>query len=249
MATIYFYTIASVLIVSALSLIGVISLVLSGDKINRIIMFLVSLSAGVLLGDSFLHLIPEAVEKNYSPNIWLWLLVGILIFFILEKIIHWRHCHIPSSTLHHHAVGKMNLIGDGLHNFLDGILIAGSYLVSLPLGIATTLAVIAHEMPQEISDFGVLLYAGYHRSKAIFFNFLSALMAVAGSIIALTIGSSMENFPQCIIPLTAGCFIYIAAADLIPELRKDNCSLPQASYQLISIVIGIAIMLLLKKLS
>src|SRR3989338_10940054 len=183
MATIYFYTIISVLIVSALSLIGVISLVLSGDKINRIIMFLVSLSAGVLLGDSFLHLIPEAVEKNYSPNIWLWLLMGILIFFILEKIIHWRHCHIPSSTFHHHAVGKMNLIGDGLHNFLDGILIAGSYLVSLPLGIATTIAVAFHEIPQEIGDFGILVHGGFSKNKALLANFLTAITALIGGII------------------------------------------------------------------
>lgn len=249
MLTIYLYTIVSVLIISLLSLIGVFVLTIRWKNLNKLTIFLVSLSAGTLLGDSFLHLIPEAVEKDNGAATWLWLLAGILFFFILEKVIHWRHCHLPTTADHPHSFGLMNLIGDGLHNFLDGIVIAGSFLVSVNLGIATTIAVIAHEIPQEISDFGVLLYAGFSRAKALLLNLLSASLAIFGALLALIIGGQMENFTSFIIPFTAGNFIYIATSDLFPELKKDNDKLRQAFFQLISIMAGIGIMLALKKLN
>lgn len=248
MFTIYFYTIASVVIVSLFSLIGVFILTVKRNNLNKLTIFLVSLSAGTLLGDSFLHLIPEAVKKNNGTEIWLWLLAGILFFFILEKVIHWRHCHLPTTEDHPHPFGLMNLVGDGLHNFLDGIVIAGSFLVDVNLGIATTIAVIAHEIPQEISDFGVLLHAGFSRVRALVLNLLSASLAIFGSLLALIIGGKMESFTGFIIPFTAGNFIYIATSDLFPELKKDNDKLHQAFFQLTSIIIGIGIMLALKKL-
>jgi len=248
MFTVYLYTIASVLIVSLFSLVGVFVLSVKRSNLNKLTIFLVSLSAGTLLGDSFLHLIPEAVEKNNGSGIWLWLLAGILFFFILEKVIHWRHCHLPTTEEHPHPFGLMNLVGDGLHNFLDGIIIAGSFLVDINLGIATTIAVIAHEIPQEISDFGVLLYAGFSRAKALILNLLSASLAILGALLALIIGGQMENFTNFIIPFTAGNFIYIATSDLFPELKKDNDKLRQAFFQLISIIIGIGLMLALKKI-
>lgn len=248
MFPIYFYTILSVLIVSALSLIGVLTLILSRDNLNKITLLLVSLSAGTLLGDSFLHLIPEAVEKNSGTQTWLWLLSGILIFFILEKVIHWRHCHMLTSSSHPHPVGLMNLIGGGLHNFIDGMIIAGSFLIDYRLGLATTIAVISHEIPRELGDFAILIYAGYSKLKALFYNFISAAVSVIGAVSALIIGGRIEGFTNFIIPFTAGGFIYIATSDLFPELRKDNDKLHQALYQLTSIVIGIGIMLALKKL-
>ncbi len=209
-------------------------------------MFLVSLSAGTLLGGAFLHLLPEAVEEhNGDFKIWLWLLAGVIIFFILEKIIHWRHCHIPTSDEHPHPLGAMNLIGDGLHNFIDGMVIAGSFLADTQLGIATTLAVIAHEIPQEIGDFGVLIHAGYKRGKALFFNFLTGLTAVIGAALILLIGTHFENFSAYIIPFTAGGFIYIATADLIPELKKDTL-LSKSLGQLAAILLGLAIMFIIK---
>ncbi|MDP2736483.1 MAG: ZIP family metal transporter [bacterium] len=249
MAQIYLYSLSSVIIVSLISLIGVISLAIPEKKLQHIIMLLVSLSAGTLLGDSFLHLIPEMTENN-QPGlaVWLWLLTGILVFFVLEKIIHWRHCHLECSASHPHPVGIMNLIGDGLHNFLDGMIIAGSFLVSPGLGLATSLAVIAHEIPQEIGDFGILLHAGYTRARAIFLNFISATAAIIGALLALTIGAQASNFTSFIIPFTAGGFIYIATADLIPELKKDTAPGKSLS-QLLIIMAGIGIMLILKIIS
>lgn len=250
MLAVYFYTISSVLIVSLLSLIGILTLTLSRKKLNRLTLFLVSLSAGVLLGDSFLHLIPEAVAKNGDQlNIWLWLLAGILTFFILEKAVHWRHCHLLTTESHPHPVGLMNLIGGGLHNFIDGLVIASSYLIDFNLGLATTIAVVSHEIPRELSDFAILIYAGYTKYKALFYNFISASVSIAGAIFALIIGGRLENFTAVIVPFTAGGFIYIATSDLFPELKKDNDKLYQAFMQLASIIIGIGLMLALKRVS
>ena len=209
-------------------------------------MLLIGLSVGTLLGDSFLHLIPEAAAEAQGVGIWLWLLAGILIFFILEKIIHWRHCHLQASDSHPHPIGAMNLIGDSLHNFIDGAVIAGSFLVSPTLGLATVIAVVSHEIPQELGDFAILLYAGYSKGKAMFFNFLTASLAIAGAVMALIIGGRIKSFTDFIIPFTAGGFIYIAASDLFPELKKDNEKLSQAFLQLTSIIIGIGIMLALR---
>lgn len=246
MFSIYLYSLTSVIIVSLISFVGILSLTFTQGNLKKITLFLVSLSAGTLLGDSFLHLLPETLAKNQSNlNIWLWLLAGIITFFILEKIIHWRHCHIITSQEHPHPVGMMNLIGDSLHNFLDGIIIAGSFLVDIKLGFATTIAVIAHEIPQEIGDFGVLIHAGYNRTKAVILNFTSAIVAIIGTILTLMLRNQFENFTTYIIPFTAGGFIYIATADLIPELKKD-ASLVQSIKQLVFILLGIAIMLLLK---
>jgi zinc and cadmium transporter len=247
MSTVYLYTFASVIIVSLLSLVGVLSLTFSGEKLKKITMFLVSLSAGTLLGGAFLHLLPEAVEEHDGDfKIWLWLLAGIIVFFVLEKIIHWRHCHIQTSSDHPHPLGAMNLIGDGLHNFIDGMIIAGSFLISAELGFATVIAIIAHEIPQEIGDFGVLIHAGYKRSKALFLNLLTALTAVIGAALTLFIGTRFGNFSAYIIPFTAGGFIYIATADLIPELKKDT-QLSKSLGQLAAILLGIGIMLIMKE--
>lgn len=243
MNTATIYTILSAVIVSLISFIGVLTLSVSKRNLNKITAFLVSLSAGALLGDAFLHLMPESAETKDGLSVWLWLLGGIIIFFVLEKIIHWHHCHNPAKheAEHIHALGKMNLIGDGLHNFLDGLIIAGAFLVSVPLGFATTIAVIAHEIPQEISDFGILLYSGFTKSKALIFNFLSGAIAIIGAAGGLLAGAQIENFVNYIVPFAAGGFIYIAAADIIPELHKE-VEIKKSLKQLIGILIGIGIM-------
>ncbi len=244
--SIYFYIFGSVLLVSFLSLFGVFFLSLSPKFVEKLTLFLVSLSAGTLLGDSFLHLLPEAVAKNgTSLRVWLWLIIGLISFFVLEKIVHWRHCHIQTGPRHPHHLGVMNLVGDCLHNFFDGIIIAGSFLVSIPLGTVTLIAVVAHEIPQEIGDFGVLLYAGYTRRRALFLNFITALTAVLGAVVAIVLGAKLDNFSDFIVPFTAGGFIYIATADLIPELKKETAA-HKSLYQLISIIVGVLIMLALK---
>lgn len=242
----WLYSLISVSITSLISLVGVFTLSIKLEKLKRVLMFLVSFAAGSLLGGAFIHLLPEMVEKQglslgNSFNI----LLGILIFFVLEKIIYWRHCHIPTSRDHPHQLGVMNLIGDGLHNFTDGIIISAAFMTSTSLGIATTVAVIFHEIPQEIGDFSVLIYAGFSRAKALLFNFVSALLAFLGVILTLLIGSYFHQLVDFLIFLTIGGFIYIASSDLIPELKKEQ-GLLKSFFQLISLSAGILIMGLIK---
>lgn len=239
---VWIYTISSVLIVSLLSLIGVFSISVSRERLNKILIYFVSFAAGTLLGDAFIHLIPESYENvEKAEAIPIYILSGILVFFILEKFIHWRHCHEVACDDHPHPYSYNILFGDTLHNFIDGIIIAGSYLVSIPVGIATTLAVIFHEIPQEIGDFGSLVHAGFTRVKALLFNFLTAVSAFFGAIIVLVIGFDSELIARILIPFTAGGFIYIAASDLIPELHKDTKP-ARSFWQLVMFVLGIALM-------
>jgi len=241
MTNIWLYTLVSVIIVSLISFIGVLTLLLKETILRKILLFFVSFAAGALLGDAFIHLLPQASKNGFTVYVSIYLLLGILTFFILEKFIFWRHCHIETSEQHPHPVGMMNLVGDGMHNLTDGMIIAGSYYVSIPVGIATTLAVVFHEIPQEIGDFSVLLHAGYTKLKALFYNFISALAAVIGAVLTLIVGVNFANFSVFIIPFTAGGFIYIASSDLIPELHKETK--PWKSFaQLIGIIFGILIM-------
>lgn len=241
----WLYTIISVIITSLISLIGIITLAINMGLLKKILLFLVSFSVGALFGDAFIHLLPEAIEEHgFTLNTSLSILTGILIFFILEKFIHWRHCHIPTSKEHPHPFAFMNLIGDGLHNFIDGLVIGGSYLVSVPVGIATTLAVILHEIPQEIGDFGILMHGGFSRAKALLFNFVSALVAIAGAIVSLVIGAKISNYSTFLLPFTAGGFIYIAGSDLIPELHKE-CVPKKSLLQMLALLLGIGIMIAL----
>jgi len=235
---IIFFTLISVLIISLISFIGVLALVLKRDLLNKSIFIFVSLAVGALLGDVFIHIIPGAYEKMNDTTIISFLLIGgILIFFILEKFIHWHHHTLEHAEEHHHQMGKMILFGDGVHNFIDGLIIASSYMVSLEVGMATTIAVVLHEIPQEIGNFGVLIHAGYKAKKALWYNFLSALTAVIGAIVALILGSVAEDFAVILLPITAGGFIYIALSDLIPELHKNHSE--QSLVQVIAIMVGV----------
>lgn len=245
MVNVWFYSIVSVLLVSAISLLGAVILLFKKTDLKNILLFLVSFAAGALLGDAFIHLLPEAVgDFGFTLQLSIFVLLGILIFFMLEKYVQWRHCHIPTAEDHPHPLATMNLIGDSLHNFVDGMIIAGSYLVSIPLGLATTLAVILHEIPQEISDFGILLHGGFTKKKALLFNLLSAVLAIVGAVLILIIGGSTKSFSLFLIPFTAGGFIYIALSDLIPEMHKETK--PFISFlQFIAFILGIAIMMAL----
>ena len=238
------YALLSVILVSLITFVGILTVSMKMDKLRKILLYLVSFAAGGLLGGAFIHLIPETIaEFGFTNQVSLYLLGGVVLFFILEKFICWRHCHHPTTNDHPHPLAYMNLIGDGVHNFIDGLIIAASYLVSLPLGIATTIAVILHEIPQEIGDFGVLVYAGFSRKRALGMNFLTALTAVAGAVIVLLLGF-MEGLAAFLLPLAAGGFIYIAGSDLIPELHKEM-NIRRSAVQLFFIVLGIAVMYLL----
>jgi zinc and cadmium transporter len=243
MANIWLYSIVSVLIVSSISFLGLLTFAVKADKLKKILLYMVSFSAGALFGDAFIHLLPEVVEEaGFSPSISLYVLFGIGFSFIIEKFIHWRHCHIPSSKEHIHPFAMMNLLGDGVHNFIDGIIIGASYLASVPVGIATTLAVILHEVPSEIGDFGVLLHGGFSKGKALFYNFVTALTAVLGAIVSLLISSYLENITTFLVPFAAGTFIYIAGSDLIPEIHKE-VEVKKSLLQFIAIVLGVLIMM------
>lgn len=247
----YIYSIASVVIVSFISLIGVFTLSIKEAALRRNIFLLVSLAVGALLGDAFIHLIPEAFEaaaNSTSTNptfVSLAIIAGILIFFVIEKFLHWHH-HAAGEHDHEtiHPTGKMILISDGVHNFIDGLIIGASFLVSVEVGIATTLAVILHEIPQEIGDFGVLLHSGFSKAKALWFNFLSALTSVVGVLVALLIGGASDLLTIWLIPVAAGGFIYIAMSDLIPELHKTKQP-HQSLMQFVAVIIGVGAMLLL----
>jgi len=234
-----------VLAVSLISLIGIFTLSLNVNRLRTVLIYLVSFSAGALFGDAFIHLLPELVEETgFTLTVSLSLLAGIVIFFILEKVIHWQHCHEPVTKGHIHPFAYTNLVGDGLHNFIDGIIIGVAYLVNIPVGIATTVAVVLHEIPQEIGDFGVLLHAGFSKQKALAMNFLSALAAVLGTVLALWLGDVTSTFTQILVPFAVGGFVYIAGSDLIPELHKHNGT-SNSILQLLAFVLGILVMVAL----
>ncbi|MEK6939533.1 MAG: ZIP family metal transporter [Nanoarchaeota archaeon] len=247
------YAIISVIVVSLVSLVGIVSLILTENRLHKILLLLVSLSAGTLMGGAFLHLLPEVVEeRGFTLAVSFSALGGVLIFFLLEKLIHAHHCdtlpheqshlhHEPHLHAHKQHIGVLTLFGDGLHNLLDGLVIAGAYLVSVPTGVATTLAVVLHEVPQEIADFGVLLYSGFSKWKALFYNFLSAAAAIVGAIIGLILGARSEAFTLFILPFAAGGFVYIAGSTLIPELHKE-CGWKESVLHILAFIVGIALM-------
>jgi zinc and cadmium transporter len=242
----WFLSIFSVVIISLISIIGVMALWLREKQLKRILLYMVSFSAGALFGDAFIHLIPEAIEETgFELSISVFILFGVLFSFVVEKFLRWRHCHIPTSSEHPHSFAYMNLFGDAIHNLIDGFIVGGSYLVNFSVGLATTLAVIFHEIPQELGDFGVLVHGGFSKRKALWFNLLTAFTAVIGTILALTFGSILDGFTPLLLSFAAGNFIYIAGSDLIPELRKDEANLKKATMQIISICLGISTMVLM----
>ncbi len=245
MIKIWIATFLSVFIVSIISLVGVFMLSWKKERLQKMLLYLVSFAVGGLFGDAVIHLIPEAFEQ-LGINLMTSLLVlsGVLLFFVLEKFLHWQHCHIPTSKEHTHPVVTINFVGDAVHNLVDGIIIGASFLTSMHLGITTTLAVILHEIPQEIGDFGILVFKGLSVRKALIYNFLSALTAVAGALISLLIGPHIQGYTAVLLPITAGGFLYIAGSDLIPELHhhSDHFNVSSTILQFICIVLGIAVM-------
>ncbi len=215
---------------SIFSLIGGIILLYKEKLALKLSHFLAAFAAGTLLGTVFFDLLPEAVRESdnlkdlgIEVNIFLFTLLGILGFFLLERFIHWFHHHQHNFE---HEPSKptvpLIILGDSVHNFIDGVVIAATFLVSIPLGIVTTLAVAAHEIPQEIGDFGILLHKGMKRKKIILVNILSSAAALLGALISYRIGDSIEASLPILLSITAGFFIYIAASDLIPEIHHEN---------------------------
>jgi zinc and cadmium transporter len=232
-----FQILASVFIVSAISLIGVLSFMLKEGLLDRILFILIAFAAGSLLGAAFLDLLPEALESgDGSPDIFIYVLFGIVLFFILERFIFWHHCHKGQCDVH--SFSYLILVGDGVHNFLDGIIIAASFMIDPSLGIVTTLAIIFHEIPQEMGDFGILVYGGLSKARALLYNFISALTAFVGAILTYFFSPLVLNANHFLIAFAAGGFIYIASTDLMPELQKES-ELKKSFLQFVSFVAGI----------
>ena len=208
----------SAFLIALFSLSGIVTLSLKEELLNRILLLLVALSAGALIGGAFFHLLPEAIEKMDTITAFTITIAGFSLFYILERFLYWRHCH--KDHCEHHTFRYLNLIGDGIHNFLDGMTIAVSFLAGVPVGIATTIAVASHEIPQEIGDFGVLLYGGFSKQKALIYNFISALTIVPGAIAGYLLSGYVAQYAVYVLPFAAGGFLYIAATDLIPEIKK-----------------------------
>ncbi|MBS3172069.1 ZIP family metal transporter [Candidatus Woesearchaeota archaeon] len=240
MQTIY-WIILSTLFVSLISLVGIFTLSLKSKSLEKVLMLFVALSAGALIGAAFFHLIPESLENTEPVPVFVILLLGFTFFFLIEKVLHWRHCHKDHCEIHTFAY--MSLFGEAVHNFIDGLIIAASFVVDVKLGLITTLAIIAHEIPQEIGDFGVLVHGGFKKSKALLYNFLTALTAIIGGLVGYVLPNYIPNFTSLLLPFAAGGFLYISASDLIPELRKEK-DFRKAMLNLLVFIIGIIIIYL-----
>lgn len=231
----------SVIVVSLISFVGLFTLSLSVETLKRLMFMLISFAAGTLLGDAFLHIFPEIVEEvGFGLPVGLSILGAMLLFYLLENVIHWHHYHHISEE-DKHPVGVLNLVGDGFHNLIDGIIIGAAYLVDIKLGLATTLAVAFHEIPQEIGDFAILIHSGFSKARALLLNFISALVALVGVGLAVWFGQVVAGALPLLLAFTAGGFIYIATVDLIPELHKE-VRIGKSALQLIFLIAGIVLM-------
>lgn len=236
-------TLISVFVISIVSLVGIFFIHFRRSNIQKLLFVLVSFAVGTLLGDVFFHLFPEIYTETQSPLFTgIYVLGGIFLFFCLEHFLHWHHYH--NGILEGHAAhpsAYTNIAADALHNFVDGLIIGASFLMSLPLGIATTLTIIFHEIPQELGDFSILINAGFSKAKALAFNFFSATFAIFGGLIAVLVGPSSESFAPALVAITAGGFLYLALSDLVPQLHK-NIRLRHSVIRFFAALFGVAIM-------
>jgi zinc and cadmium transporter len=239
----------STLMVSLISIVGIFFVTIKEELFKKILLLFVSFASGTLLGAAFLELIPESLSassENVFQTVFVAILVGILAFFILEKSL-WRHCHERECPIHTFAY--LNLLGDGVHNFIDGVIIAASFLVppmpNISLGVATTLAVIAHEIPQEIGDFSILIYGGFSKIKALSYNFLTATIAIFAAALTYFFSAYFPSL-EYLLAFAAGGFIYIATTDLIPEMHKEQ-DLSKSIAQFVLLSLGMVLMWALKE--
>jgi len=247
--SVLFYILVSTFLISLIAFMGALTLFFKKKLLDKVLLILVAFSAGALMGGAFLHLIPETVVKvgldeGSLLKVFLYLLLGFCIFFILEQFIRWHHHH---ATEHPKIMpfSYLVLISDGVHNFIDGLIIAASFIVAFPVGVVTALAVALHEIPQEIGDYGVLVYGGIKRVKALFLNFLSAVTVILGGIVGFLLAEEIGKSIVFLLPFAAGNFIYIAASDLIPEIKHRE-SLKKSLIHFSIFLLGMGLMLLIR---
>jgi len=240
--TTFLWILSSGILMSAIALVGSLTLFLSEATLKKILLPLVALAAGTLLGGALLHMLPAAIEESSNQlSPYLWALLGFTLFLALEQFLHWHHCHRAPSE--HRPLTYLILIADGVHNFIGGLAVAGAFLIDVRVGVSTWIAAAAHEVPQELGDFGILIHGGWKKGRALLYNFLSALTFLAGGLVAY--GASRAIDVTFLLPFAAGNFIYIAAADLIPEIKhEDNPTLNVIHF--CSFLIGIALLLIVR---
>ena len=243
---ILFNIIIAALAESIASFSGAALAILNYDKVKRYTHYIISFAVGALLGVSFFELIPEALANNPAEEIMPIILVSIILFFALEQLLFWHHCHHEEHRDHqpeHKAYGQLILWGDFLHNFIDGIIIALAFMASPTLGLMATIAIIFHEIPQEIADFGILIHSGFTKKQAFLFNFLVSLSTLAGALLTYLLGNLWVPLMPYALALVAGNFIYLAAVDLMPELHEST-SLKHNILQLAFIILGVILVTL-----
>jgi zinc and cadmium transporter len=216
-------------IVSLFSLVGILALSLREETLHKILFFMIAFSAGTILGAALFDLLPEAVEHIEGSVVFVYVAVGFVAFYFLERFIYWYHGHGHHSDFSEHGAEEytkgfayLNVLGDGIHNFLDGMIIATSFNFEFSVGLATTIAVIFHELPQEIGDYGILIYAGFDKVRALLLNFAAALSVVVGGVFGIFFIEMVETLSGTLIAFSAGAFLYLSASELIPELKEEE---------------------------
>jgi len=222
-------------------------LFLKEELLDKLLLVLVALAAGGLIGGAFLHLLPRAIREYGSTNtvpLFAYLIVGFCLFYVLEQFINWHHHH---STTHYEPVSYLVLISDTIHNFIDGLVIAGAFLLGVDVGVVTAAAIALHEIPQEIGDFGVLVYSGFSRTHALVLNYLTQVTVIIGGLAGYYLSGIIEGTPLFLLPFAAGNFIYIASSDLIPEIKHEE-NVRTSMIYFVVFLLGISLMLLIKVL-
>ena len=236
--------IASVILVSLISLVGIFLISVSEKKLNRLMVLMISVAIGALLGDVFIHILPESLEEQGKVRTLVMVVFGLSTFFGFEKYLQWRNLRNSCRNAKHiHPVGHMSLFADGLCNFTDGFVIGAAYLINIPLGLATTIAVIFHEIPHEIGEFGILLKAGFSKTKAILFNFVSASFAILGAFTAIVVGQSFNGVSMLVVAFSAGAYLYLVSG-LITVIKKESNNYKSPAHYT-AIGMGAGIMLLI----
>lgn len=243
------WIIATTFLISSVAFVGALVLFLREEILNRILLILVAFSAGALIGGAFLHLIPEAIHEIGVEDMAIfttfsYLIVGFCTFFVLEQLISWHHHHATSHP-EIKPFSYLILISDGIHNFIDGLIIAASFIVNFNIGITTTLAISLHEIPQEIGDFAILVHGGFNRVRALFLNYISATTVIVGGITGFLLHGWLGESVAVLLPFAAGNFIYIASVDLIPEIRFKQ-SIVRSLTRFIVFLAGIGLMIMIR---
>ena len=237
------WIVASSVLMSLIALVGSVTLILSEQTLQKILLPLVAFAAGSLIGSAFLHMIPAGLSSyGGGDSFYLWILLGFVVFFALEQLLHWHHCHRAAVSCKQ-PLGYLILVGDALHNFIGGTAIAGTFLIDIRLGVMAWLAAAAHEIPQELGDFGVLIHSGWKKRSALLFNVLSALTFLVGGLVAYMASSKINV--DFLVPFAAGNFLYIGASDLVPELNKHT-DVVQNLIHFVSFTLGIGLMWIIK---